>query len=130
MSRPGVSPASLLAAVYLAVLLVCVFGAGIVAPFDPLEQAVDRRLEPPGRVHPFGTDGFGRDVWSRTLHGARTSLAVATAAVALAGLAGVVTGLTSAYAGGIVDLAVQRLVDLLLGFPFLVTALVIVVALS
>lgn len=117
-------------ALFVATVVFGVLAADSVAPFDPLEQDVGRRLVPPGGEHFFGTDGFGRDVFSRTLYGGRTTIAVATAAVAAAGVAGVSLGLISAYAGGRFDLVIQRGVDLLLGFPFLVLALVVVVALT
>jgi peptide/nickel transport system permease protein len=104
--------------------------AGVLASHDPLAQDVDARLLPPSREHWFGTDGFGRDVWSRVVFGARASLTVGALAVVLAGGAGIAIGVVSAYAGGAVDLVAQRFVDALLGFPFLVLALVAVVALS
>ncbi len=118
------------AALFLAVVALSALTASLIAPFDPLEQEVGRRLAPPSATHLFGTDGFGRDVFSRTLHGARVSLAVALAAVAAAGVIGSSLGLASGYAGGAFDLVVQRVVDVLLGFPFLVMALIVVVALS
>ncbi len=118
------------AALFLGMIAVSALTASFVAPFDPLEQEVGRRLVPPSATHLFGTDGFGRDVFSRTVHGARVSLAVALAAVATAGMIGSALGLASGYAGGPFDLLVQRVVDVFLGFPFLVMALVVVVALS
>ena len=133
VTRGGFPPASAgraAAVVFLAIVALSAVGADVIAPFDPLEQEVGRRLAPPSREHFFGTDGFGRDVFSRTLHGARVSLGVAIAAVVLAGVAGTGIGLTSAYAGGPFDLIVQRGVDVFLGFPFLVMALIVVVALS
>lgn len=118
------------AALFLAVVGVSALTAPLIAPFHPLEQEVGRRLSAPSAMHLFGTDGFGRDVFSRTLHGARVSLGVALAAVATAGVAGSALGLASGYAGGAFDLVVQRVVDVFLGFPFLVMALIVVVALS
>lgn len=128
--RPFRAFACIPAALILVAVVFGVLAADFIAPFDPLEQEVGRRLAPPGGEHLFGTDGFGRDVFSRTLYGGRATIAVAVAAVAAAGVAGTSLGLTSAYAGGRFDLAVQRGVDLLLGFPFLVMALVVVVALT
>ncbi len=118
------------AALYLVVVGASALAAGLIAPFDPLDQEAARRLAPPSPTHLFGTDGFGRDVFSRTLHGARVSLAVALAAVATAGVIGSALGLASGYAGGTFDLVVQRVVDVFMGFPFLVMALIVVVALS
>ncbi|TVR54043.1 MAG: ABC transporter permease [Spirochaetaceae bacterium] len=118
------------AAGFLLLVVVSAVFAPTVARYDPVAQDVERRLERPGRAHLFGTDGFGRDVFSRVVHGARASLTVGFGAVALAGIIGVAVGLTTAYAGGLADLIVQRAVDVLLGFPFLVLALIVIVALS
>ena len=119
-----------IAATVLGLVVLGAVFAPIVARHDPVEQDVERRLESPSRAHLFGTDGFGRDVFSRVVHGARASLTVGFGAVALAGLIGVAVGLTTAYAGGVADLIVQRAVDVLMGFPFLVLALIVIVALS
>ena len=118
------------AASFLLLIVVSAVFAPVIARYDPVAQDVERRLERPGRAHLFGTDGFGRDVFSRVVHGARASLTVGFGAVALAGFIGVAVGLTTAYAGGLADLIVQRAVDVLLGFPFLVLALIVIVALS
>ncbi len=119
-----------IAAAVLGLVVVSAVFAPIIARHDPVEQDVERRLERPGRAHLFGTDGFGRDVFSRVVHGARASLTVGFGAAALAGLIGVAVGLTTAYAGGAADLIAQRAVDVLLGFPFLVLALIVIVALA
>jgi len=116
-------PLSVFAAIFFAGML-----APVVAPFDPLEQEVTARLEPPSRGHLFGTDGFGRDVFSRTLYAVRLTLAVAIASVALAAAIGVPAGATAALAGGATDMVVQRITDVVLGFPSVVLAVVIVVA--
>ncbi len=119
-----------IAAAVLGLVVVSAVFAPIIARHDPVEQDVERRLESPSRAHLFGTDGFGRDVFSRVVHGARASLTVGFGAAALAGLIGVAVGLTTAYAGGAADLIAQRAVDVLLGFPFLVLALIVIVALA
>jgi peptide/nickel transport system permease protein len=117
-----------------AVLLAVVFAAALLAPvisqYDPLDQDVERRLLPPSREHPFGTDGFGRDVLARVLHGGRVSVYVGITSVGLACAIGVAFGIGSAYGGGVIDLLSGRLTDVFLGFPNLVLALVIVVALG
>ncbi|MBI2872022.1 MAG: ABC transporter permease [Chloroflexi bacterium] len=104
--------------------------ADVVATHDPLAQNVEQRLRPPGPGHYFGTDGFGRDIFSRVVHGARVSLFVGFLAVSMAAVSGTGIGMFSAYWGGKLDLLVQRVVDVLLGFPFLVLALMMVVALG
>ena len=122
-----------LAAVSLATLvsiLAVALLADVVATHDPLAQDVAQRLRLPGPDHYFGTDGFGRDIFSRVVHGARGALYVGLLAVSIAAVAGVWVGTLSAYCAGAFDLAVQRVVDVLLGFPFLVLALIMVVALG
>jgi peptide/nickel transport system permease protein len=117
-------------AALIAVLLAV---AALVGPFfaaDPLAQDAEARLQPPGQGHLFGTDGFGRDVLSRVLHGARVSLAIALASVAAASLIGTALGSLSGYIGGRIDLLFQRFVDLLLGFPSIVFSIVVIVSMS
>ncbi len=104
--------------------------ADVVATHDPLAQNVAQRLRPPGLDHYFGTDGFGRDIFSRVAHGSRVSLYVGLLAVSMAAVAGIGVGTLSAYWAGTFDLTVQRVIDVLLGFPFLVLALIMVVALG
>lgn len=123
-------PATALALAFLIMLVTAAIFADIIATHDPLEQRVAERLSPPGGSHLFGTDGFGRDVFSRVVHGARTSLFVGFFSVGFAALVGIVIGGASGYLGGMFDLVVQRFVDLLLGFPFLVLVLIIIVAIK
>jgi peptide/nickel transport system permease protein len=104
--------------------------AGVIAPHDPLAQDIPNRLKPPGGQALFGTDNFGRDVFSRVLYGSRFSLYVAGVSVLAGTILGTLLGAASAYLGGWFDLVVQRVVDVFLGFPMLVLALVMVVALG
>ncbi|MDE2970615.1 MAG: ABC transporter permease [Chloroflexota bacterium] len=118
-------PAAAVALAIAAALL-----AGVLAPADPLAQDTARRLEAPSGDYLLGSDNFGRDVLSRVLHGARTALAIGVGGVAAGATVGAAVGLASAYRGGWLDLAVQRVVDALLGFPLLALAVVIVVSLG
>ena len=104
--------------------------ADVIATHDPVAQDVARRLQSPGADAFFGTDGFGRDVFSRVVHGSRASLYVGLLSVGIASVAGIGLGTLSAYWGDPFDLVVQRAVDTLLGFPMLVLALIMVVALG
>src|SRR5437879_2912597 len=110
------------------VLLAAVFAPSI-APHSPTLQDVPDRLQAPNVRFWFGTDSFGRDVFSRIVYGARSSLYVGFASVLVGATAGVVLGGLSGYMGGWLDLLVQRVVDGLLGFPSLVLTIVLVVAL-
>ncbi len=117
------------AAALLGLMAIAALFPGLITRQDPLSQNVAERLAPPGPEHLFGTDGFGRDVFSRVVHGTRASVLVGILAVSFASVIGVTVGLASGYAGGKVDLVLQRGVDVFLGFPFLALALVIIVAL-
>ena len=104
--------------------------APLIAPHDPLIQDIPNRLTAPSSQYWLGTDNFGRDVLSRTLYGARISLYVGFASVGLATVVGMLVGVASGYLGGVVDLVLQRAVDMLLGFPGLILAMVMVVAMG
>ena len=123
-------PVAIFGMVAIILMVVVALSADVVATHDPLAQDLAQRLEPPGQDNYFGTDGFGRDIFSRVVHGARVSLYVGLLAVGMASVAGVSVGTVSAYWGGKSDLLVQRVIDVLLGFPFLVLALIMVVALG
>ncbi|AGB39447.1 nickel transporter permease [Natronococcus occultus] len=97
----------------------------IVAPYDPTAQDLAKRLQPPSRTHPFGTDQLGRDLLSRLLYGARISLGIAVAVTGIRLVLGTAIGLIAGYAGGWIDELLMRLVDVQLAFPGLVLALVI-----
>ena len=104
--------------------------ADLICRFDPLSIDSAHRLTPPGVLHWMGTDSFGRDVWSRIIHGARISLAVGIGSTALGSSIGVMIGLASGYLSGWVDLVFQRLTDILQALPLLVLALVMTAALG
>jgi peptide/nickel transport system permease protein len=122
-----------LGAAGLAVILVMAAAAlfaHAVAPYDPLTVDYSAMLAAPSLAHPLGTDAFGRDVLSRIIHGARTALAIGFLASFIGSVLGAIIGTASAYFGGRVDLIVQRLVDILLAFPIIVLALVVVAVLG
>jgi len=105
-------------------------GAPAFSPYDPLALHYDARFATPGAQFLMGTDKLGRDILSRVIWGARVSLGVGIGSIALGTLAGVVLGVVSAYWGGVLDLAVQRVMDVLMAFPTLLLALVIVAVLG
>jgi peptide/nickel transport system permease protein len=104
--------------------------ADVLTRFDPLSVDSTHALARPSSLHWMGTDPFGRDVWSRIIHGARISLAVGIGSTALGGAIGVIVGLTSGYLSGWVDLVFQRVTDVLQALPLLVLALVMTTALG
>ena len=117
------------AAVLLLVLFVAIF-ADTIDTHGRDTQNVNERLVSPDTSHYFGSDQYGRDIYTRVLHGARISLYVGFFSVTIGTLAGTVLGATSAYYGGKFDLLVQRLVDAMMGFPGLILALVLVASLG
>jgi len=113
----------------LAVAAAIVLGPWL-APFSPTDFHAEHALEPPGTTFLFGTDEFGRDVFSRVLCGARPTLLLALASAAGGVALGTVTGLIAGYAGGVTDEAVMRLMDALMSFPALILAMLVVVMLG
>jgi peptide/nickel transport system permease protein len=99
--------------------------ADVVAPYDPTEMKVVDALKGPSARHLFGTDRFGRDVLSRTIHGSRIALGIALSSIAIALTVGTALGLASGYLGGWLDLAIGRLMDVLFSFPTLILAIAI-----
>jgi peptide/nickel transport system permease protein len=97
--------------------------------YDPIDM-VGRRLQPPSADHWFGTDALGRDVLSRTLHGARFSLMMSCAVIVCAVLIGSTIGAIAGYVGGIVDGALMRLVDVTLSFPPILLAMAVTAAMG
>jgi peptide/nickel transport system permease protein len=98
--------------------------------YDPLDQHPLDRLLGPSSTYWFGTDQFGRDIFSRCLDGTRASLQVALVAVAISATVGVLAGIAGGFLGGWVDAAVMRLSDVLFAFPAILLALAIVSALG
>jgi len=115
--------------VLLAIILVAIF-ASTIAPHDPIEQNYGQVLLAPGRHHLFGTDQFGRDVFSRIVIGSRQSLLVAALAIAIAASIGIALGLITGYFGGWIDMLIQRLIDVQLAFPGVLFALAVVTVLG
>lgn len=104
--------------------------APVLAPLDPEKLSLTQRLRPPGPDHLFGTDEFGRDLFSRILFGARISLEVAATVIVIATLLGVTLGASSAYRGGRWEEAVMRIADVFMAFPDLVLAMALSAALG
>jgi peptide/nickel transport system permease protein len=116
-------------AILLAMILTAIFAPWL-APHDPQATSVELQYARPGSALILGGDQLGRDVLSRLIYGTRISLYVGLLSVGIGVTAGTLIGILSAYAGGAVDLVVQRLVDALMGFPPIILALGLMAALG
>jgi peptide/nickel transport system permease protein len=121
--RRAAAGAILLLALWLASVL-----APVIAPHDPDRQGRGEAIQPPSGLHPMGTDGFGRDVLSRTLWGGRVSQLIGLLSTAVSVAVGVVVGAVGGYRGGAADSALTRLTEAVVTFPtvFLLITLVAV----
>ena len=106
-------------------ILMAVF-APLIAPYDPLQQDLAGKFAPPSRAHLMGQDELGRDILSRVIYGARISLTAGLAAVAVATVVGTLVGLGAGYLGRWPDSLLMRVMDVLLAFPSILLAIVIV----
>ena len=116
--------------VFIVVMALVAVFAPLVTPYDPLAVDYGGMLAAPSWQHWMGTDSFGRDVFSRIIYGARTALAVGFLASFLGSTIGAIIGVMSAYFGGKIDMLIQGVMDILLSFPIIVLALVVVAMLG
>ena len=114
--------------VLLVLILVAIF-APVIARYEPNKQSADL-LMAPSRQHWFGTDELGRDVFTRIIFGARISLTVGLIAVGIAGGIGTIVGLISGFIGGLLDSTIMRIVDVLMAFPGIILAILIMATLG
>ena len=101
-----------------------------IAPYSPYDLNVAAMLQGPSAQHWLGTDELGRDVLSRTIHAARISVEVALVAVGVGLLGGTVIGLIAAYFGGLIDMLLMRLMELLFSFPAILLAVILMASLG
>jgi len=99
---------------------------GLFSKYDPLEMNKKHRLEPPSAQFLFGTDEFGRDIFSRVIFGSRVSLFISFFTVVLANLGGIILGVVGGYFGGLRDNIIMRLMDIMFSFPFILLAILII----
>jgi ABC-type dipeptide/oligopeptide/nickel transport system permease subunit len=123
-----VSTATGAAAIVALFVLMAIF-APVLAPHDPTAADLFRRLQPPfwldggETAYPFGCDALGRDILARIIYGARVSIFIGVVVVLLATVVGALSGLAAGYLRGWIDTAISALVDILLGFPYLIFAI-------
>jgi len=123
-------PLGAISGVAIAIMLFGGVFADFVAPYDPLTIDFGAMLAPPSWEHWMGTDAFGRDIFSRVIFGARTALTIGFFASLMGCVSGAMIGVASAYFGGRIDMIVQRFIDVMLSFPIIVLALVVVAMLG
>src|SRR4051812_43352806 len=127
---------AVIALAFVGALFVMAVGAPLLAPNDPERQSLRMRLKPPtmegtdGRAHLLGTDHLGRDILSRVIYGARVSLSIGFAAVAVGTLVGASLGIVAGYRRGWVDTVIMTAADAQLAFPFILLAIGIIAVLG
>jgi peptide/nickel transport system permease protein len=123
-------PTAVVGFVLLMVVILSSLFAPWLAPYDPSKQAVSLPFSSPSAQHLFGTDQFGRDVFSRVIHGGRLSLSVGLVAVVIGGGLGLLLGSAAGFIGGWTDEVIMRLIDINLAFPGILLAIAVVVTLG
>ena len=121
---------NLFAAFLVVLVLFCAVFGPLIVPYDPIAMDLKQRLEPPSRDHLFGTDDFGRDIFSRVIAGARISMSVSIMVLSVASVLGFLVGATSGLFGGWLDEVLMRITDLFLAFPGLILAMAIAATLG
>lgn len=124
--RPRIRPGVFLAGVFLLALFIAAVGPGLVTGSSPLAVNLSATLQSPRWGHIFGTDASGRDVYTRVVYGARTSLLIGLGATTFAMTAGVLLGWAAGLGGRFADAAIGRLLEVLFAIPGLLTAMVFV----
>ena len=118
--------ATLVSLFFTALLIVVTLLAPLIAPYDPFDQDYLNTSQPPSAEHLFGTDNLGRDIASRVIVGSRISLTIGAVAVAIGMSFGVTFGLAAGYFGGVVDEVMMRMIDVLMAFPGILLAILVV----
>ena len=106
-------------------IIIAIF-ASFISPFDPNTLYLDNTFQYPNLIHFFGTDNYGRDIFSRVIHGSRLDLQMAFIGVVFPFIIGNFIGLLSGYFGGIIDSIIMRLLEITMSFPFFVLVIAIV----
>jgi ABC-type dipeptide/oligopeptide/nickel transport system permease subunit len=124
------SPIGYISGVFLIIFLLIGIFADFISPYGPLEAHYDAMKQPPSGEYWLGTDHMGRDLLSRVMHGTRVTMIVAFVAIFIADTIGLAWGILSGYLGGKFDLFSQRLIDILMSFPSIILALLLLVVMG
>lgn len=120
----------LLGLVIIVIMILAALLAPLLTPYDPLDQHLDEGLSRPNWSHPLGQDRFGRDILARMLYGARVSLWVGVSTALVSLMIGMMIGATAGFLGGVFDEMLTRVIDILLAFPGILLALVLMALLG
>lgn len=121
---------AMIGSVIIGILLFIVVFAPLIAPYDPFLNNMSERLQAPNWSHFFGTDQFGRDIFSRVIYGSRIEIWIIFLVSLISGGVGTLLGVVSGYFGGVVDEIIMRTTDMFLAFPSLVLAMAFAAALG
>ena len=124
------NPTGIAAAAILSVYVFLAAFGPTLAPYNPLALDLTNRLAPPSLSHLFGTDGYGRDIFSRVLYAIRLDMAIAFLSISLGYVLGVALGLLAGYMGKITDNGIMRVMDILLSFPSILFAIAIAIVIG
>ncbi len=124
------NPGSMIGLALLLLIIAAALLAPVITRYDPVTIVSGERLLPPSAEHWFGTDSFGRDIYTRIVYGGQISLRVGVVAVAIAALLGVTGGMLAGYFGGWTDSIIMRIADITLAFPGILLALVVIAILG
>jgi len=124
------NPLATIGLVIIGLLILIAIFAPVIAPFDPVAQSLSRALQPPSDVHWFGTDEYGRDIFSRVIYGSRITLYIVFLVTITVSPIGLLIGTVAGYFGGWIDAVLMRITDIFLSFPSLILALAFVAVLG
>jgi peptide/nickel transport system permease protein len=130
LRRLSKNPGAIIGLIIILILILGAILAPVITTYEPNIINPRHRLQPPGREHWLGADPFGRDLYTRLVYGARVSLPIGLIAVSISASVGVVLGLISGYYGRIIDGVIMRIIDIMLAFPGILLALVVVAILG
>lgn len=124
------NPSIILGVIFVSAIFLLAIIGPMIAPFDPIKQVIKSRLQAPSADHIFGTDKFGRDIFSRILYGAQIDLKIGVICVIFPFIIGTLIGSISGYFGGMIDTLLMRIVDISVAFPFYVLLIAILAILG
>lgn len=124
------NPTALVGLVVVCILILIAIFAPLIAPYDFQTQDYSAMMQAPSSVHLFGTDQFGRDIFSRVIYGARYSLIIALLCTIAAFFSGGLLGIIAGYCGGVVDTLIMRVMDIFQSIPMIMMAMCIVAVLG